>query len=576
MRWILLLLTGLLALPCSTDAQRASRKADRADERRFGDLGRSDFKPELSPDSARAVVVFVRGSSRVESQDGRLWLRYDHHERIRILSPEGHDVARYAIPLRTAEPARERLVDLQASTFNRDRGKPVELPVVGSDVAETELGDGWTARYFRFPSVRPGSVLEVRFTIRSELWHDVRSWDFQRDIPVLDAVYTAAIPEPVRFRMLWRGDSASFIHTRSQYVEPFAFSSGSATVSAAWTVTEHRIARRDVPALRDEPFAPPVADRTLGVDFELAAILGAEGLTRRRLIGSWSDFDAARIEADGFGGYLREAATLKPVAGDAVDARSIARAMRERLAWDETWAASASAGPGRVRERGRGNSAELNLLLVAALRGAGIAADPVLVAAPQGRIPPRDPPLASRFGHVVALAVADGDSLIFDLTGTPEATPTADVLHGFGRLVRPRDAGWVRLRTRPLRIAQPTRSWKSDSILTAMDILVALPFRPSRRSDDVDLGGPVSWTWSGRIRVAKPSSTVRKRLTAEAQTREHTWHLRIEPVETGWNLSATVIVERGRWPAAEYGALREPFDELLDALQDWISGLPSP
>jgi len=104
----------------------------------------------------------------------------------------------------------------------------------------------------------------------------------------------------------------------------------------------------------------------------------------------------------------------------------------------------------KAYEAHRGTSADVNLLLIAALREAGLPAYPVLLSTrDHGRINP-EYPLLERFNYVVALVpLADGKDLLVDATNPllPCGVLPKRCLNKSGRLIAKKEADgrWVDL-----------------------------------------------------------------------------------------------------------------------------------
>jgi hypothetical protein len=100
-----------------------------------------------------------------------------------------------------------------------------------------------------------------------------------------------------------------------------------------------------------------------------------------------------------------------------------------------------------VLEAKKGNSAEINLILVSMLQKAGIKANPVLISTRDHGIVRTDFPLASQFNYVIAVAEIDGKKVLLDATDRlmPMSMLPTRCLNGKGFIISEDNSGWISL-----------------------------------------------------------------------------------------------------------------------------------
>ena len=232
------------------------------------------------------------------------------------------------------------------------------------------------------------------------------------------------------------------------------------TIVGAFTIPqwEYRWAMKDVPALTEEPFITSPRDYVSRLDIELSSAR-FPNMKSYDFTSTWEKIDERLMQDESFGqefnrgGFLKDdLAGLPPVAaGVAARAAAVHKLVRDAVKYNDRPAIYTSAPLRRTyKELHRGNAADVNLLLLAALREAGLDANPVLLSTrDHGRINVALP-LAERFNYVVAhVALPDEQDLFLDATEPllPAGVLPERCLSQVGRLLlpAPAPARWVEL-----------------------------------------------------------------------------------------------------------------------------------
>jgi len=323
--------------------------------------------------------------------------------------------------------------------------------------------------------VREGAVIEYSYSVTSDFFFNFQPWTFQRDIPTRWSEYRAVIPEYFDYKMLMQGyeplavsekEETSAQYMASERVQKAdgvtmggAMTSHGATVSEAIQAraTVYHWAMKDVPALREEPYMTTADDYVARIDFELAGTRMPNAVYRN-VAGGWGKINEELLRSEEFGllldraGFLKE--QLQPLLAQYPDPQARAAAVRElvlkNVKHDGTSRRMASGSLKHTWEQHRGNSADVNLLFIAALRQAGLPAQPVVLSTrTHGRIN-QSFPLMEQYNYVVGvLPLEGGKDLLLDATEPllPCGVLPARCLNQVGRLVAAKEAEgrWVDL-----------------------------------------------------------------------------------------------------------------------------------
>ena len=446
-------------------------------EIKFGKPEPADFQAKnfVGDSTAPAVVLYDYGSTRFRLKGSSFQLETERVTRIKILKKAGYDVATVEIPLYHRDLNEEKVVGLRGFTYNEAGGKIEKVKLETGQAFTEERTKNLKVRKFTLPGVREGAVIEYAYTVTSDFLFNFQDWTFQREIPTRWSEFKAEIPEYFDYKMLMQGYEPLALQTQAsnqtqyslrQEREP-AIGMSSAIPSTGHTSSEMSIitaqatsyhwAMQNVPALRDEPYMTTMRDYVARLNFELAG-QRMPGGAYQNVAGSWEKINADLLASPEFGGQLGRLgfleAALKPLVAQYPEPAARAAAVRElvlkSVKYDGTNRYSASGALKKSYELHRGSSADVNLLLIAALRQAGLAAQPVLLSTrAHGRVNQAFP-LLEQFNYVIGvLPLADNKELLLDATEPllPCGVLPTRCLSQTGRLVADKDqAGrWVSL-----------------------------------------------------------------------------------------------------------------------------------
>ena len=444
---------------------------------KFGKPEPQDFTaaPFAGDSAAAAVVLCDYGTTRFQLNGSSFQLMTDRVTRIKILRKAGYDEATVRVPLYHRGTDEEKISGLRGNTYNLVNGQVVKTKLDAGTTFTENRTPNVRVRKFTLPDVREGAVIEYAYTVTSDFLFNFQDWTFQRDIPVRWSEYRAAIPEYFDYKMLMQGYHALAVRTRDENTTQYTLHTGGGsdpTASAydpkegrtaastdviSARVTNYRWAMKDVPAFRDEPYMTTSDDYVDRIDFELAGT-HMPGAAYNNVAGTWAKMDSELLADDNFGlqmdrgGFLKEQLAGLPAKYPEVAARAAAvRAIvLAAVRYDGTDRYNTTAPLRKAFDAHRGTAADVNLLLIAALRGAGVVAHPLLLSTRDNGRVNQTLPLLERFNYVVALVpLPDGKDLLVDATEPllPCGVLPERCLSQTGRLIMKKEAEgrWVDL-----------------------------------------------------------------------------------------------------------------------------------
>ncbi|UYZ61408.1 DUF3857 and transglutaminase domain-containing protein [Hymenobacter weizhouensis] len=450
-----------LVLAGALSSLTATSALAQADPIKFGKIDERDLTPAgFATDSAApAVVLCDFGRSRFDYNDGQFRVIFERVARIKILKKSGYEYGTVQVPLYHKNTSEEKLVSLRGFTYNLVNGQVVKEKLNSESTFREEATPNITIRKFTLPNVRVGSVVEFAYTVASEFTFNFQDWTFQRDIPVRWSEYRAAIPEYFDYKMVLQGYEPLAEQQREEGVTQYTIrwsstltpgvgggreSGGSETITPR--VTNYRWAMKNVPALREEPYMTTTNDYVARLDFELAGVKWPDQ-PYKPVANTWEKIDEELLRDESFGVQLSRASFLKdqltPLVAQHKDPAARVAAVHAlvcRSVKHNGRSALYASGPlRRAYDQKSGTAADVNLLLIAALREAGVPANPVALSTrSHGRLSTNLVPLLSRFNYVVAhVALPEGKEMLVDATEplAPCGMLPYNCLNGQGRLI---------------------------------------------------------------------------------------------------------------------------------------------
>jgi hypothetical protein len=390
-------------------------------EFKFGKITPEEFQIKASgKDSAAAAIkIFDVGNCYFEispSRGGFVYV-YERHIRYKVLNKNGYDLANYKIGLYKGDGgAKEDLYNMDAATYNMVEGKMVTSKINRDAKFTEEFNKKYTYKKFALPNVKEGSILEFKYTIKSDFIFNLRGWSFQSDIPTVYTEYNVKIPEYLRYKTNFSG-YISVNRTKHENVNATYVSGLNSTATYDQYVLEN------VPALKDEAYITTLDDYRPMVDFELQATQFPNE-PFKDYNSTWPKIISGLVEDENFGQFINKNSFAKSILPTILkgekDTLAVTKLifdyMKSNIKWNEEYSIYASGtNPKTVFEKKSGNSADINLSLISLLKEAKINAYAVLISTRDNGIHPGFP-VISKFNNVVASVVINNKNMLIDAT----------------------------------------------------------------------------------------------------------------------------------------------------------------
>jgi len=430
--------------------------AAHAQKYELGSVTKEELEEKAHPlePSAGAAILYSKGLSRmVYSERDGFSLVTEVEMKIKIYNKDGYDWANKAITFYSHENDRESVDVTKAVTYNLTGGaiKKTKLKSEGEFV-ET-LNKMWKQKKIMMPDVKEGSIIEFEYVIRSPFISVLPEWRFQESIPVNHSEYTTKIPEYYVFNPNFRGyfapkvtrsgSTASITSVNKERTGVYATKTTFSTDKTDYQENTIVYSLDNLPAMKDESYVNNIDNYSASIEHELS-MTKYPNSPIKTYSNNWEDVANTIYKFDDFGPELKRTgyfeadvtALIAGVTAPAEKAAVIFNYVKNRMNWNKFTGYSCDTGVKKAYTDKVGNTAEINLMLTAMLRYAGLDANPVLVSTRSNKIALF--PARTAFNYVIAAVTIDNKILLMDATtkwGMPNVLPMR-AINWNGRLIR--------------------------------------------------------------------------------------------------------------------------------------------
>lgn len=379
---------------------------------------------------ANAAYLFTHAVTDYEfNQKSGFELKTVVKQKIKIYTKDGLSFGTVEIPFYKGEKERERVSISDANVYNLEGGKVVRTKLASSGQFEEKTNKFWSKMILTFPNVKEGSIIELEYTLRSPFITKIDTWFFQRQIPVDASKFEFVSPEYLTFRQLQRGwgnlnissksESRKMHFTSSGNDGSYFGSGGMNRDSQTYKCTRFVYEVTNLESFEGENYVNSSRDYLLAMDHVLE-LVAWPNQPIKNVSTSWSNvikdiykFDSFTPEMERTGYFENDLKAFGPEATTRAD--KVVKAfnfVKSKVVWNEYVGFTTTDGVRSAYKSGSGNAAEINFILIAALRSQGIEAYPVLLSTrSNGRL---IIPTYESFNYVVVGAMVEGGLVLMD------------------------------------------------------------------------------------------------------------------------------------------------------------------
>jgi hypothetical protein len=375
---------------------------------------------------AGAVVLYDKGLSHfVGSRGVNFDVIFQRLTKIKILKDTGVSYATFSIPYFHEGTMTETIEGLYATTYNLENGEVKKTSVNPTGFYDEKLNEYWDVRKFTMPDVKPGSVIEVRYNIRSPYLMNLHDWEFQWDIPVISSEYTTRMVPFYEYTYILQGsnhlDTMTAVKDNSY---PRSISKPGSSQSLRYVDMVYSFGMQNIPAYNDNEFVSSRNDYIIKIDFQLSKV-HLLGRNKRSIISTWPELIKGLLDEEIYGEYLsRSGSQLKSVIGNTKDSgkttielyNEIMSYVKNNFEWNGSTGKYVTKSADSFVKDKEGNSAEINLFATGLLQAAGIEATPLLISTRRNGKIKSDYPFLHFFNNVIVAALIGDEYILGDAT----------------------------------------------------------------------------------------------------------------------------------------------------------------
>ncbi|MFA7445418.1 MAG: DUF3857 domain-containing protein [Flavobacteriaceae bacterium] len=425
-----------------------------AQDFRLGKVSKAELEESFHPadTSAVAAILYKKGNTRFELDSETEFILVTEVEvRLKIYKKEGLDYANFSMPYYTGGKKETLLFD-DAATFNLVNGKVERTKIKKEGEFEEKMSDNWSRKKIVLPNVKEGSVVEFKYVYKTPYLNSIPDWYFQYEIPVNSIEYSVYIPQYYIYRTSLNSTEIG-IQQETKAIQKgvttatttsYGTKNLGATQTGSISYNEVRTfyTAKNLPALKQEEYVNNIQNYVASVKHDLVRIQYPNNQKDYSI--SWEDLAKTIYDNPDFGKELNQKSyfedDLSPIltTGMSRDEKinTVLNFVKNKVVWNENYGYYCKDGVKKAYKNKSGNVAEINLMLTAMLRYAGLNANPVLVSTRSNGIAVF--PNLNAFNYVIAAVETENDLILLDATSAfsaPDIIPVR-TLNWMGRLIR--------------------------------------------------------------------------------------------------------------------------------------------
>lgn len=352
---------------------------------------------------ADAVVIFDEASSDHNDEHNLITMR---RIRMKILKQKGVRYGDIEIVYHSKDDG-EYVGDIEAYTCNYNGAMADIKKVTSSSIYRKKINEIFSVVKIAMPDVKPGSIIEYKYTTTAKHYGYLDDWYFQKELPVMHSHFSLVILPNTEF--------AYQVHKSDQLPVVIKQDKGSGRIY---------FEMNNIAGLRDEPYMDAEKDYLQHVEFQLSGYQGVFGGTTKYMT-TWDEVTRELMSRPEFGGQLNKnlsnsdelinAVKMLPSAYDKM--AKVYDYVEKNFTWNGIRSLRTVEGVKDTWEKKKGSSGDINLLLINLLKEAGLEVYPLLVSERGNGKVNAEYPFVDQFNKVMAYVLIDNRKYILDAVG---------------------------------------------------------------------------------------------------------------------------------------------------------------
>lgn len=351
-----------------------------AQEYKFGKVSKAELEEKVYAKDSVANAVYLYKYRRTYYTPTVSGTITEVKQRIKIYNKKGFDFATFSIDYyKPKSGEKQRISSVKGNVFNLVEGKVVKTKLSKKNIFDERTDKYWAKKKITMPNIKEGTIVELKYTIISPSTSSINDLQFQYNIPVEKLIYKVEIPEFLVFNQRMKG----------YYFLPVKKSSRVGRIGKDFTynIGVNTYKGNNIPALRDdEPYVSNIHNYRGGIKFELTSTKYPNSMLRYYST-SWEDVVKTIYKSSSFGAELENISYFKKelpliLGASTSDLEKLVKVLqfvKSKVKWNGFNSKYTDVGVKKAYKEGTGNVADINLMLTAMLRKAGLNANPILI-----------------------------------------------------------------------------------------------------------------------------------------------------------------------------------------------------
>lgn len=368
---------------------------------RIADLETTHYQKDSSAVAAylyKECITRIFHSDDIPNQEGYK-ADLTHKYRLKIYKKEGVQYTRDSIILRINGNLNiDKVTHFVVTTYNLDNGKVIKSVLKEKDLIIDKSNKSYHILYYTAKDVSIGSIVDIQYSIRSPYLYNLHNWYFQSNIPTRSCFYHFSYPDFIDYNVVING-YAPLEQT---------------TTTTPGQLNQYALIHQEfrgvnIPAFSIEPYIFSPLNYLGFLTFNLIGYREAHNV-QQQVAYTWENVGQELLNSGCFGGRVMEGDFLEEDIANLVvgleqpkeKSLAVYEHIQHKVTWNRILGLVNTATLQSIYKKGVGNVTDINLLLVSALKKAGLKAFPVLLSTrSHGLINPQKPSIRS-FNYVVA------------------------------------------------------------------------------------------------------------------------------------------------------------------------------
>jgi len=416
---------------------------------------------------AEAVVLNSAGNIRfVENSYGQFEVHFVKRIQIKIFNKDGYRFGEVEVPFFNGNGIKESIDIKKATTYNLENGQVTKSEFDPKAVFIEKINKNWQRIKFALPSIKDGSVIDYEYEFVTDSKSSLPGWTFQSAIPVINSKLSLGVVPFYQYQFLLQGTN-KFTSQKSKTGTDIKYFRDKPYYDMTYDFE-----MKNLPAFRDEAFITSINDYLIKVDFQLSKIIQPSGLSEN-YVTTWTALNDELLKSSYFGKYIssseKPAETfLKTINLSSLSnlekIEKISDLIKVKFKFDGNETKYVQRTPKEFIDQKTGNSAEINLFLLACLKKQNFEAYPVLLSTRDNGKIKVNYPFLDFLNYVIVCANVDGRKILLDATNIflPFDRIPINCINESGLVVQKNDESWIDL----------TSTDQSSSIIEKINILI--------------------------------------------------------------------------------------------------------